>query len=105
MGESRRKKQRGHSATPDYILKHTEKGLIASMEEAVAQAKALALAKNVGQPKAFGLFERGYGFHEILELSMWVDEQDCAIQVLVRQSETGKFVTLNHAPATHDMNK
>jgi len=94
MGESRRKKQRG--ATPDYVLRHTQKGLIASMESAVAEAKALAASRGVGNPKAFGVFERGYSYPEILELSMWLDEQDIAVQVQVKQSETGKFVTLNH---------
>jgi len=94
MGESRRRKQCG--ATPDYILKHTTKSLIASMTETVAEAKQLAASRGVGNPKAFGVFEKGYGYDEILELSCWMDEQDIAVQVQVRQSETGKFVTLNH---------
>jgi len=97
VGESRRRKQRG--ATPDYILKHTEKGLIASMEETVATVKALAASKEpgeAGEPQAFGLFEKGHPHHEILELSRWMDEQTIACMVLVKQSETGKYVTLNH---------
>jgi len=66
------------------------------MESAVTEAKQLAEESGVGNPKAFGVFERGYSYPEILELSMWLDEQDIAVQVQVKQSETGKFVTLNH---------